>query len=71
MGGDVIDQAQDAEAAFLGAALRNARAADDGLRPMFRCYYCNEILGARLLFCDADCRDDWQRERAARLRSGT
>lgn len=25
-----------------------------------RCYNCDAPVGAGLVFCDADCRDDWQ-----------
>lgn len=70
MSGDVIDEAQATEGLFLAVALRNARAAGEGLKPVGRCYYCDGFLVAGRLFCDADCRDDWQRERAAKQRSG-
>jgi hypothetical protein len=35
-----------------------------------RCHYCGAITGGGRRFCDADCRDDWQRDRIARARNG-
>ena len=33
-----------------------------------RCHYCDEALHEQL-FCDEDCRDDWQREQDAKARN--
>lgn len=35
-----------------------------------RCYFCEEQVPDARLFCDADCRDDYEREEAARRRAG-
>lgn len=34
------------------------------------CHWCGEITGGGRVFCDADCRDDWQRQRDAARRTG-
>lgn len=48
------------------AAARHAPA----LQPDCRCHFCDEPVAVELLFCDVDCRDDYQRELAARRRAG-
>lgn len=40
------------------------------LIPTGYCFYCNETLGSSRLFCDADCRDDYQHEQQAKQRAG-
>ena len=34
------------------------------------CHYCDEALAPALLFCDVDCRDDYDKEQAAKARAG-
>nr|WP_314608210.1 hypothetical protein [uncultured Janthinobacterium sp.] len=35
------------------------------------CHYCDETLApAPLLFCNVDCRDDYEKEQAAKARAG-
>ena len=34
------------------------------------CHYCDEPLAPGLLFCDVDCRDDYDKEQAAKARAG-
>ena len=34
------------------------------------CHYCDEVLAPVLLFCNADCRDDYEKEQAAKGRAG-
>ena len=34
------------------------------------CYYCDEVLAPALLFCNVDCRDDYEKEQAAKARAG-
>lgn len=48
------------------AAARRAKA----LQPDFRCHFCDEPVAVDLLFCNRDCRDDYQRAQAARQRAG-
>lgn len=40
------------------------------IRPIGRCWYCYDKLTDLVLFCSADCRDDWDREQKAKARSG-
>ncbi len=35
-----------------------------------RCHFCDEPVPDSLIFCDIDCRDDYERELAARRRAG-
>lgn len=35
-----------------------------------RCHFCDESVPDALLFCDSDCRDDFERELAAQRRAG-
>jgi hypothetical protein len=53
----------------IAAGLAAARRAPE-LQPDCRCHFCDEPLAVQLLFCNVDCRDDYQREQAARRRSG-
>ena len=34
------------------------------------CHYCDETLASELLFCNVDCRDDYEKEQAAKARAG-
>jgi hypothetical protein len=34
------------------------------------CHYCDEALAPALLFCNVDCRDDYDKEQAAKARAG-
>ncbi|MDX8124950.1 hypothetical protein SKZ59_24540 [Janthinobacterium sp. GMG2] len=40
------------------------------LAPHGGCHYCDEALAPALLFCDVDCRDDYDKELAAKARAG-
>ena len=35
-----------------------------------RCHYCDEAIAPAVTFCDADCRDDYDKEQAAMRRTG-
>lgn len=65
---DIIDQGNENAELFLQSALSNRRAAS--LAPVGHCYYCDETVQRGVLFCSADCRDDWQREDRLRRISG-
>lgn len=59
------------------ASAREERQREDALRvrraapvPCMACHNCGEALAGTALFCDADCRDDWQRQREAARRAG-
>ncbi|MFJ3057352.1 hypothetical protein [Herbaspirillum sp. NPDC087042] len=53
----------------IDAGLAAARRAP-ALQPDCRCHFCDEPVAVELLFCDVDCRDDYQRTEAARQRVG-
>jgi len=40
------------------------------LLPDCRCHFCDEMIAVNLLFCDVDCRDDYEREQDAIRRAG-
>ncbi len=63
---DCCDDSQAAEDVLLKAALSVRRS--DTMRAVGFCYSCGEVcLG---VFCDADCRTDFQRMSDARKRNG-
>jgi len=68
---DLADQAEAAEQRFRDAALSVRKPT---LVPCGRCHYCDAELPTGKLFCRADpdvsCRDDWQDEQDARKRNG-
>lgn len=60
---DIYDQATQQEELARSIALSAIRSRANGmpqLIPVGTCYNCNSSVSASLLFCDADCRDDWQ-----------
>lgn len=60
---DVYDQATDLEMRErdLSLALVRSNAAKPAMLPIGACYNCDECLSdAAALFCNADCRDDFQ-----------
>lgn len=66
---DHADNADNRIYRTIAAGLAAARKAP-ALQPDCRCHFCDEPLATGLLFCNVDCRDDYQRERAARQRAG-
>ncbi|WP_079218151.1 hypothetical protein [Herbaspirillum robiniae] len=40
------------------------------LQPDCRCHFCDEAVAVSLLFCNAECRDDYQREQSSLRRGG-
>lgn len=65
---DEIDQAQANIEQSLELAFKTRKR--DSLRPVGRCWYCYEKLVDLVLFCSSECRDDWDKEQAARARAG-
>ena len=65
---DIFDRASDAEERDRELALKTqrARAERDKLIPTGRCYFCEGDIPAGRLFCDGDCRDDFEREQKRR-----
>lgn len=66
---DVADRSDQHVEQFIAAAIAHV-----GRQPRMmgtgRCWFCDEVIKPDLLFCDRDCRDDFERERAARVRAG-
>lgn len=64
--GDIIDQANEAAELHLRASL--SQRAPEGPAPTGHCLNCDARLAPRQRWCDAMCRDDWQKvERAAAM----
>lgn len=57
---DIVDKAEEREQHQRDDGIAKARRAPS-LRPVGQCYNCGELVGGNKLFCDADCRDDWQK----------
>lgn len=64
---DDVDIASVQEAAYLSAALNRRHAS---LPSVGQCYACGEPVDGKLRFCDTECRDDWEKDEAARRRGG-
>lgn len=62
------DKSQPSQELAISLAVRQARKAGE-LTPTGRCGYCGAALAGELRFCDADCRDDYERQ-ALRRRYG-
>lgn len=54
------------------AAVRNIRQAAHATTLPFtgHCYYCDDDVNQPRVFCDVDCRDDWEREKKLRRNAG-
>jgi hypothetical protein len=63
--GDIIDQANDKAAQDTDLAIQAARSGHP-LPYIGHCYNCEHGLDAPLRFCDAHCRDDYDRRAARR-----
>lgn len=66
---DHADRADPTIAAVVTAALQAIRRSP-GLLPDRHCHFCESEIAPELLFCDIDCRDDFEREQAAIKRAG-
>lgn len=53
----------------IAAGLAAARRAP-ALQPDCRCHFCDEVVEVGRLFCDQDCRDDYEKRRASLRRTG-
>jgi len=67
---DEIDRANEEAEFFLSRSIRNNLAARRSISARGACLFCREALAEGLRFCDADCRDDFDRLSEARKRSG-
>lgn len=57
---DFADLAAEREQIDTARAIEAARLPRPTLQPRGSCHNCDAQLDAVALFCDADCRDDWQ-----------
>jgi hypothetical protein len=62
---DDADRAKEAEQMPIDLAIAAARAATAVLSPVGICYHCDAIVPPGCRFCDADCRDDHERQQRA------
>ncbi len=60
---DILDHAQTLEEGDREMALAAARRGSSGPLPRGTCLFCAEVLLAGNRWCDAWCRDRWQRQR--------
>lgn len=68
---DEADLAFDSEQRHLTQALAAQRRRGKILQPSGACHHCGNTQSiADRLFCDGDCADDWEYERALRRRLG-
>jgi len=66
---DDIERGQEREQMDRELAIFNQRKRTN-LLPVGSCYFCDSILRDGVLFCDADCRTDYERVEKARERNG-
>lgn len=66
---DDADRADLRISAAVQSALNQVRRAP-GLHSDGRCHYCDEPVPDGLLFCNTDCRDDYEKHQAALRRAG-
>jgi hypothetical protein len=66
--GDEGDRAAAIQQKDIDNGLKIRRA--EGPAPRGICYHCGESVADGLRWCDAECRDAWQRDRNHRLRGG-
>jgi hypothetical protein len=66
------DHADIADAKIFAAAARGLTAIRRRpvLEPDCHCHFCDEAVAPEALFCDVDCRDDYDKELAVRGRAG-
>jgi hypothetical protein len=66
---DVADRADWRIAQDIKAAMAHARRTPQ-LEADGRCHYCDEHVAHGALFCNTDCRDDYEKEQEALRRAG-
>ena len=67
---DDADRAADREDIAREAAVAAIRRRIESIPSLGYCYYCGEALRAGKRFCDADCRDDYERQEKMKARNG-
>ena len=66
---DGVDIANDTAEKTLTSIIQN-RTKEKSLQPKGHCFYCNENIEKGSLFCDPDCRNDFDAEVEAKKRNG-
>jgi hypothetical protein len=66
---DVADRAEWRIAKDIEAAMAHARRTPQ-LEADGHCHYCDDDVAHRALFCNTDCRDDYQKEQEVLRRAG-
>ena len=67
---DIIDMANDLADQLTSAYVAHERQQNPLLTYTGQCYNCDAPTPAGHNFCDADCRDDWQKRQDAEQRRG-
>jgi hypothetical protein len=67
---DSADRADQEIAASVAEAMREA-CKTPRMWPIGHCYFCDQTVERGLLFCDADCREDYEKEASAEIRRGS
>lgn len=67
---DVSDRATAQEEEMRERGIAELRSSEQQLPAVGCCYNCGSSVPAGARFCDADCRDDWQKRRDAEIRRG-
>jgi hypothetical protein len=67
---DDADRAKEIEQMTIDLAIAAACSSTSGLSPCGVCYYCDAIVPPGCRFCDADCRDDHERQQRAEKIAG-
>lgn len=67
---DDLDRIQERVLQHTAASEASVRGRPPELIAVGFCHYCGETVRPGHLFCDPDCRDDWQREQDRKKRNG-
>ena len=59
---DIADQAEDRYENWLEGNIQKVRERPS-LKPCGHCYNCNEPVSGQMIFCDVDCRDDYDKRK--------
>lgn len=70
MPGELIDLAQEREQQHRDDAIAAQKRRHRTLKPAGACHYCGELVGANDLFCNIDCRNDYDDEEETRRKQG-
>lgn len=66
---DIADASDKLIETFIASAIAHARG-KQGMKATGECRFCDEAIGSGKLFCNIECRDDYQKSQAAMKRNG-